>query len=168
MRLERHRAMIRAQLDQQRAQRGDQMNPGMVICDPEHMRMVQELRDYLRQARNKCLDWKEESREFFASHPEYEEDEAFMNQVAQEIEDDSVSGLSEAHRVRDSSPVSVAKDSKEKESQSVQRSPQGNTDDAAQGVLGDLPILEALDLQIETISAANAKSLRLLRDFIPN
>ena len=90
-----------------------------------------------------------------------------MNQVAQEIEDDSVSGLSEAHRVRDSSPVSVAKDPKEKESQSVPRCPQDNTE-AAQGVLGDLPILEALDLQIETISAANAKSLRLLRDFIPN
>ena len=90
-----------------------------------------------------------------------------MNQVAQEIEDDSVSGLSEAHRVRDSSPVSVSKDPKE--SQSVQRSPQDNTNtDAAQGVLGDLPILEALDLQIDTISAANAKSLRLLRDFIPN
>ena len=88
-----------------------------------------------------------------------------MNQVAQEIEDDSVSGLSEAHRVRDSSPVSVAKDPKE--SQSVPRSPQDNTDDA-QGVLEDLPILGALDLQIETISAANAKSLRLLRDFIPN
>ena len=167
MRLERHRGKIRAQLDQERAQRGDQMNHGgMVICDPEHMRMVQELREYLRQARNKCLDWKEESREFFASHPEYEEDEAFMNQVAQEIEDDSVSGLSEAHRVRDSSPVSVAKDPKEKESQSVPRCPQANTD--AQGVLGDLPILESLDLQIETISAANAKSLRLLRDFIPN
>ena len=167
MRLERHRAKIRAQLDQQRANSNQMNHGGMVICDPEHMRMVQELREYLRQARNKCLDWKEESREFFASHPEYEEDEAFMNQVAQEIEDDSVSGLSEAHRVRDSSPVSVSKDPKE--SQSVQRSPQDNTNtDAAQGVLGDLPILEALDLQIDTISAANAKSLRLLRDFIPN
>lgn len=151
MRLVRHRAKIRDQLDQ----RADQIDHGMVICDQEHMRMAQEYREYMQKARIKCLDWGEKSREFFQLHPEYQEDEAFVNQMAQEIEDESVSGLSEAHRVRDSSPVSVPNDG--------DVSPQ-----EVEEVSDETPILETLDLRIMDISAANGKSLRLLRDFIPN
>ena len=93
----------RSRIDQmrhvrQRAQRSDQMDRGMVICDQEHMRMAREWREYQREARKKCLNWEEESRQFIRSHPEYQEDEAFMKEIEQEIEDDSVSGLSEAHR----------------------------------------------------------------------
>merc|ERR1712117_535495 len=112
MRQERHRAQIRQQLDKQAKAISDQnKNQRMVISDQDHKRITHEPSEYMKLARRKCSDWREKSKEFFQTHPEYEEDEAFMNQVSNEIEDDSVSGLSEAHRARDSSPVSIPKES---------------------------------------------------------
>ena len=186
MRQERHRAQIRQQLDKQAKAISDQnKNQRMVISDQDHKRITHEPSEYMKLARRKCSDWREKSKEFFQTHPEYEEDEAFMNQVSNEIEDDSVSGLSEAHRARDSSPVSIPKESqnilkeakKSKESEesknvpSVKECIHGNA--SAQGARApedeDIAlIMETLDTRIMDMELTNQKTLRLLRDFIPN
>jgi len=186
MRQERHRAQIRQQLDKQAKAISDQnKNQRMVISDQDHKRITHEPSEYMKLARRKCSDWREKSKEFFQTHPEYEEDEAFMNQVSNEIEDDSVSGLSEAHRARDSSPVSIPKESKNilkeakksKESEesknvpSVKECIHGNA--SAQGARApedeDIAlIMETLDTRIMDMELTNQKTLRLLRDFIPN
>lgn len=126
------------------------------------VQVVQEYREYLRAAMKKCLDWIEKSRPYFGSHKTDEEYESalLMTKCTLETEHDSVSGMSGAHRLRDSSPpVSV-------ESGTPSPKEKPHVRGFAVDYPKDMPFLDilvTLDMRVSDLGVSNSKSLRLLQ-----
>ena len=121
----------------------------------ELMMRVKEWREYLQEAREKCLDWVEKSRPYFGSHKNDEEYEAIINAAMTRPENEPASEMSEARRLRDSSPVSEVSSG----------TPPGPKDKPVV-FPRDMPFLDILaviDRKLSNIGMANAKSLRLLQ-----